>query len=113
MVDNKKEVDKVICNEEKCIMPPNPNYQTYRFPGSERHEVFEGRTGNRDKSIEDGLVIFLMPSQHRTGKFSVHLNPKYWREEIKLQEIAEQAWIDYYGKTKEDFRKRYGRNYLD
>lgn len=99
--------------EEKCIMPPNPNYQTYRFPGSERHEVFEGRTGNRDKSIEDGLVIFLMPSQHRTGKFSVHKNPKYWKEEIKIQEIAEQAWIDYYGKTKEDFLKRYGRNYLD
>lgn len=93
-------------------MPTNPNYSTYRFYGSERHEVFEGRTGNRNKSIEDGLVIFLTPEMHRTGKMSVHMNPKYWRDEIKIQEIAERAWCEYYKKTPEDFRKRYGRNYL-
>lgn len=98
--------------EEFCIMPENPYYSTIRFPGSERHEVFEGRTGNRDKSIEDGLVIFITPEQHRTGKKSVHLNPKYWREEIKIQEIAERAWIDYYGKTKDEFRERYGKNFI-
>ena len=97
---------------EKCIMPTNPKYSTYRFYGSERHEVFEGRTGNRNKSIEDGLVIFLTPEMHRTGKMSVHMNPKYWRDEIKIQEIAERAWCEYYKKTPEDFRKRYGRNYL-
>lgn len=44
--------------KEFCIMPESPYYSTERFYGSERHEVFEGRTGNRDKSIEDGLVIF-------------------------------------------------------
>lgn len=97
---------------ELCIMPPSKYYQTYRFNGSERHEVFEGRTGNRDKSIEDGLVIFLLPSQHRTGKYSVHQNPKYWREVIKIQQIAEKAWCEYYGKTKEEFFERYHRNYL-
>lgn len=98
--------------DEKCILPINPNYKTYRFNGSERHEVFEGRTGNRKKSIEDGLIIFLTPEMHRTGKYSVHKNPKYWKEVIKIQEIAEKAWCDYYGKTKDDFLKRYGRNYL-
>ena len=94
-------------------MPPSKYYETRRFNGSERHEVFEGRTGNRDKSIEDGLVIFLLPYQHRTGKFSVHKNPKYWKEVIHIQEIAEKAWCDYYNKDKDDFRERYGRNYLD
>ncbi|MBR0426882.1 MAG: hypothetical protein IJK18_01600 [Clostridia bacterium] len=69
-------------------------------------------TKNRDYSIEDGLVIFLTPEQHREGKYAVHKNPKYWEDEIKIQELAEQIWIDYYGKTKDDFRLRYGRNYL-
>lgn len=96
-------------NEEFCIMPPSKYYRTRRFPGSERHEVFEGRTGNRTKSIEDGLVIFLTPEQHRTGKHAIHKDYEYW-EKVKI--IAEKRWCEYYRKTKEDFRKRYGRNYL-
>ncbi len=97
--------------QEFCIMPESPYYSTTRFYGSERHEVFEGRTGNRDKSIEDGLVIFITPEQHRTGKNSVHKDPKnpIW---VEIKEIAEQTWIEYYDKTKEDFIKRYGKNYI-
>lgn len=99
---------------EKCIMNDNPPYwRNFRFNGSERHEVFEGRTGNRDKSIADGLVIFTMPKLHRLDKnFSIHLTHKKWEQETHMQEIAEKIWCDYYNKTKEDFRKRYGRNYL-
>lgn len=95
--------------QEKCIMPKGYCYSTERFYGSERHEIFEGRTGNRNKSIEDGLVVFLTPEQHRTGKKSVHLDPKEW---IWLKELGEKVWIDYYKKDKEEFKKRYGRNYL-
>lgn len=98
--------------KEFSIMPENSNYSTFRYVGSERHEIFEGRTGNRIKSIEDGLVIFLTPEMHRTGKKSIHLNPKYWDEEIKIKAIAERAWCDYYQKKPEDFLKRYGRNYI-
>ena len=94
-------------------MPPNPFYSTERFYGSERHEVFEGYSSkNRQYSIEDGLVIFITPEEHRFNKESVHKNPKYWKEVVKIEEIAEKAWIDYYKKTKEEFIKRYGRNYL-
>lgn len=96
--------------EEFCIMPPSSLYATERFYGSERHEVFEGRTGNRKKSIEDGLVIFLTPERHRTGKHAIHKDYNFWNE-VKI--IAEKRWCEYYGKTKEDFRARYGRNYLD
>lgn len=89
-------------------MPSNPPYwYNERFNGSERHEVFEGRTGNRDKSIEDGLVVFTTPEYHRTGKFSIHLSHKTWENETHMQEIAEQVWCEYYGKTHEDFLKRY------
>ena len=95
---------------EKCIMCDNPPYwRNFRFNGSERHEIFEGRTGNRKKSIEDGLVIFITPEQHRTGKNSIHLSPQEW---IWLKEIGERTWIEYYDKTIEEFIKRYGRNYL-
>ncbi len=100
--------------KEFCIMPDNPPlWRNERFYGSERHEIFEGYSSkNRQYSIEDGLVIFLMPELHREGQFAVHKNPKFWREIIKIQEIAEKVWIDYYKKTKEDFRLKYGRNFL-
>ena len=71
--------------------------------------MFEGRTGNRDKSIEDGLVIFITPYQHRTNDHSIHLNPKQWEW---LKAIAQKSWQEYYHKTKEEFRLRYGKNYL-
>lgn len=90
-------------------MPNGIEWKNYRFPGSERHEVFEGRTGNRDKSIEDGLVIFTTPENHRTSKDSIHLNPKKW---LFLKKLGEQVWIEYYKKSIEDFRERYGKNYL-
>lgn len=98
--------------EEFCIMPPSEWYEIKRFPGSERNEIFGG-VRNRKKCIEDGLVIFLTPYMHRTGKLSFHKNPKFWKEIVEIQKIAEQTWCDYYKKTKEDFLARYGRNYLD
>ncbi len=95
--------------KEFSIMPPSILYATERFYGSERHEVFEGRTGNRNKSIEDGLVIFLTPERHRTGKNAIHKDYEFWTE---VKKIAEKTWCEYYGKTKEEFRERYGRNHL-
>lgn len=96
--------------KEFCIMPDNPPiWSNKRFLGSERHEVFEGRTGNRKKSIEDGLVIFTTPQIHRTGKNSIHMAPKKWGW---LKELGEKTWCEYYNKTPDDFLKRYKRNYL-
>ena len=94
---------------EKCIMPKDYRYSTERYSGLERHEIFEGRTGNRDKSIEDGLVVFLTPEQHRTGKHSVHLAPKEW---LWLKQKGQIVWMNYYGGTEEDFRKKYGKSYI-
>lgn len=39
----------------------------------------------------------------------VHFNIKF---DLHLKQIAEQAWLDHYGKTIDDFIKEYGRNYL-
>lgn len=97
--------------KEFSIMPNSLYYYNKRFPGSERHEVFEGRTGNRNKSIRDGLVIFLTPYEHRIGKESIHMDPNNpkWKE---VRKIAQRVWQKHYNKTKEDFIKEYGRNYL-
>lgn len=99
-----------MMSKEFCIMNDNPPYwRNFRFPGSERHEVFEGRVGNRNKSIKDGLVIFLTPELHRTGKHSIHLSPKEW---YYLKRLAQQIWCEYYNKTKDEFRERYGKNFV-
>ena len=86
-----------------------PYWSNKRFRGSERHEIFEGNGGNRKKSIEDGLVIFISPELHRISKNSIHKNPKEW---IWLKELGEKVWCEYYKKTPEEFKKRYYRNYL-
>lgn len=95
---------------EFCIMRDNPPYwRNHRESGLERHEIFEGNGGNRKKSIEDGLVVFLTPEQHRTGKDAIHKNYEWW-DEVKRE--GQRTWMDYYGKTKEEFRDRYYRNWI-
>ena len=94
---------------EFCIMKPNIRYSTKRFEGSERHEVFFG-SKNRTKSIEDGLVVFLTPEDHR-GTNGVH--GKNGHEfDLYLKQIAQRRWMEFYNKTLEQFIKRYGRSYL-
>ena len=97
-----------MSKEEFCIMPPNPMYSTTRLPMLHRHEVFFG-TANRQKSIKDGLVVFLAPEMHNMSNRGVHFNREF---DLFLKRIGQQAWMDYYGKTTEDFIQEYGRNYL-
>ncbi len=114
--DTKKEVLKEIKKQKKelesdfCIMPKSTKYSTVRTKKyCERHEAFFSKA-YRIKSIKDGLIVFLTEEAHRGdsgihGKNGDKLN-RY------LKKTAEKAWINYYKKTKEDFRKRYGKNYL-
>lgn len=96
-------------NKEKCIMYDNPPYwRNTRFPGSHRHEVFFGK--NRKKSIEDGLVIFLEPRMHNLSNKGIHFN---WDFDLYAKQEAEKVWLTYYNKKVDDFRERYGKNYLE
>lgn len=92
---------------EFCIMPKDEKWNNERFPGSHRHEVFGG--ANRQRSIKDGLVIFLKPELHNMSDKGIHFD-KEFRD--YAQKIAEETWIRYYNKTIEDFIKEYGKNYL-
>lgn len=96
--------------EEFCIMPIDLNYSTKRTSYyCERHEVIFGRA-YRQKSIKDGLIVFLTPELHR-GTYGVH--GKYGKDlNLYLKQIAQRRWQEYYNKTIEDFIARYGKNYL-
>lgn len=88
-------------------MKPDVRWRTERFEGSHRHEVFGG--ANRWKSIEDGLVIFLRPEEHNLGDNGIHKNREF---DLYAKRKAQARWMEFYGKTVEQFRARYGRNYL-
>lgn len=96
--------------KEFCIMPINQSYSTQRTNMfCERHEVFFGRA-YRQKSIKDGLVVFLTSEMHR-GTIGVH--GKFGHEfDLYLKQIGQKAWQEYYNKTEEDFIKEYGKNYI-
>ena len=75
----------------------------------ERHEVFFGP--NRQKSIKDGLVVFLTPEMHRS---TIGVHGKSGHDfDLYLKKLAQKRWQEYYNKTTEDFIKEYGKNYLD
>ena len=98
-----------MSKEEFSIMPANLRYSTERTPTyCHRHEVFFG-TANRWKSIRDGLVVFLTPEMHNASNKGVHFNREF---DLYLKRIGQQTWMDYYGKTVNDFIREYGKNYI-
>ena len=90
-----------------CIMPKSTKYSTKRTRKyNNRHEVFFGRA-YRNKSIKDGLIVFLTDEDHE-GTNGVHgkNGDKFNRY---LKRTAQKAWINYYRKTEDEFRKRFGK----
>lgn len=97
---NKKERQK-----DFCIMPKSKLYSTVRTEiYCERHEVYFSKA-YRQKSINDGLIVFLTRESHR-GTNGVH-GKNGNKLNRKLKQLAEKAWTSYYKKTKEDFRREY------
>jgi hypothetical protein len=89
-------------------MKPDVRWSTQRFEGSHRHEIFYG-IANRKKSIEDGLVIFLRPEDHNMSDNGIHFNREF---DLYAKRKAQARWMEFYGKTVEQFRERYGKNWL-
>lgn len=107
--DTKKKTDKKELKTDFCIMPKSTKYSTVRTKKyNERHEVFFSRA-YRNKSIKDGLIVFLTEEDHR-GTNGVH-GKNGDKLNRFLKRTAQKAWMDYYKKTKEKFIKRFGQNY--
>ena len=96
-----------MSKKEMCIMRPDVRWSTQRFEGSHRHEVFGAN--NRQHSIEDGLVIFLRPEDHNMSERGIHSNREF---DLYAKRKAQLRWMEFYGKTEEQFRKRYGKSWL-
>lgn len=105
-----KKRDKKELITDFCIMPKNNSYSVKRTRKyNERHEVYFSRA-YRNKSIKDGLIVFLTEEDHR-GTYGVH-GKKGDKLNRKLKRIAQKAWMNYYKKTKEEFIERYGKSNL-
>lgn len=72
------------------------------------HHVFYG-TANRRLSDEDGLTVYLCYKHHNGSDYGVHFDKML---DLALKQEAETKWLEYYGKTKQDFIDRYGKNYI-
>lgn len=72
------------------------------------HHIFFGK-GCRQLSEEHGLKIWLCPMHHVGSKNGVHFNKSFDNE---LKSMAEQVWLETNSKTKDDFIKVFGKNYL-
>lgn len=71
---------------------------------TDTHHCIHG-TANRKLADKDGLTVRLCKRCHTL----LHDKGNFDRE---LQKIAQKRWQEHYGKTEDDFRLRYGKNYL-
>lgn len=105
--DKKKKASNKKKKEDFCIMPQSVLYSTKRTDKyCERHEVYFSNA-YRQKSIDDGLIVFLTRASHR-GTNGVH-GKNGNKLNRQLKKLAQKAWMKNYGKTKEDFIKKYGK----
>lgn len=89
-------------------MPKSTKYSTTRTKKyCERHEVYFGKA-YRNKSIKDGLIVFLTEESH-TGTYGVH-GKNGNKLNRHLKKLAQKAWMGYYKRTKEEFIERYGKS---
>ena len=73
----------------------------------ELHHIFGG--AYRKKSDRLGLTVYLCHKHHNEPPYGVHHN----RERMDwLRAIGQRRYIEHYHKTKDDFIREFGRNYL-
>lgn len=77
------------------------------YPILHEHHIFEG-TGNRQKSEEYGLKVYLCPRHHMYSEEAVHGNSDITEY---LHRLGQQAFEDQHG-IREDFRKIFGKSYI-
>lgn len=79
----------------------------HRWLPLERHHIFGG--ANRRKSEQYGLVIGLCHWCHNEPPHGAHHNAQ---TALALHQYGQRKWMEEQGKTIDDFRREFGRNYL-
>ena len=94
----------IIDNDECCYICKTIFGKCWPCGTEQIHHVWRG-SANRRLADQDGLWVRLCPEHHRI----LHDQGTY---DNHLMEVGERMWILKYGKTKEEFTKRYGKNIL-
>lgn len=83
--------------------------RSYGFNAPERHHIFGG--ANRKKSERYGLVVLLCGDTcHRNGPLAVHRNAETMQ---RLHEYGQRKAMEENDWTIDDFRREFGKNYID
>lgn len=82
-------------------------YSCGKYCQTECHHIFGGR--NRKKSDYYGLTVYLCHDCHNEPPNGMHYNKAHrgW-----LQHIGQKEAMEYYGWSVDDFRAKFGKNYL-
>lgn len=91
-----------IIQQTKCC------YVCHRLDNLHLHHILFGK--NRRKCDEDKLTVWLC-REHHEGTKGVHGKEGHSLD-VELKRIAQETWMEYYSKTKEEFIKRYHKNYV-
>ena len=92
--------DSIMQTEKECYICKSTRWL-------ERHHVFGG--AYRKKSDTDGLTVYLCHWHHNEPPVGVHHNRANMD---RLRKKGQEAYMEHYGATVEDFIREYGRNYL-
>ena len=99
-LQKKPSIESILQKDDKvCYICGYPLYGA-----KDKHHVFNGP--QRNKSEEDKAVIFV----HRTCHSWLHNHPK---SAATIKARGQKAWMKYYGKSEDEFIKRYGKSYLE
>ncbi len=91
----------IMQDEKKCYICGCHNWL-------EEHHIFNGNP-NRKISEKHGLKVWLCHNCHNEPPHGVHHNRE---NALKLKAEAQEAAMLYYGWSKDEFRKIFGKNYL-
>lgn len=92
----------IIQDDNVCYICKKMGFDT---PGPEEHHMLHGNA-NRRLAEKDGLKCQLCSYHHKI----VHDTNSEWDK--KLQKEAQIRYMEYYEKSVDEFRERYGKNYL-
>ena len=89
----------------KSILQNNPDdCYICGFKACHKHHCIGG-TARRKLAEKDGLYVRLCLTCHQ----NLH---DHNEQELRMHQVAQKAWMEHYGKSEDDWRKRYIKSYL-
>lgn len=93
-----------IIQEDKEYCFIHKQYLNVLVPANHEHHCLHG-SFRRKLAEEDGLKIYLCVNCHTA------LHDRGFHD-LDVQQLAQETWMNHYGKTVDDFITRYGKSYL-